>query len=72
MIVYVVTYEPYHDNSTVLGVYTSLAAIASAFPKHTFVTEGSYVGTWPNCVAECIDTKHDCEYLVFAHPLLTG
>ncbi len=43
MKILIVTYEPYHENSFVVGAFSSLDAVRKAFPNLQFLTEGYYV-----------------------------
>jgi hypothetical protein len=71
ILVYVLTSEPYHDNSTVIGVYHSLDAAIAAHPAD-WQRDGFYIDHWPHCVAQAaVDMEHrqDCAdaLLVFEH-----
>jgi hypothetical protein len=53
MMVYVVTAEPYHDNSSVLGAYSSMEVAKAAHPAE-WNDEGFYV-EWPGVVAYAVE-----------------
>lgn len=54
-VVYVVTWEPYHDNSEVRGVYVSLKVAKDSFGHLEWADEGYYVTHWPDVVSQASD-----------------
>ncbi len=71
MKIYIVTREPFHDNSTILGAFSSLEK-AEADPIDdkpvAWRRSGFYVGRWDQCVAESTVPEApdaDSAYLIF-------
>jgi hypothetical protein len=70
MTVYVLTQEPYHDTSSVLGVYASLEAAKVGTEHaygHEWDSEGYYVTHW-GATAQ-LDLGGDSLYLIRAFDL---
>jgi hypothetical protein len=69
MTVYVLTQEPYHDTSSVLGVYATVDAAKAASPGRSdqWDSEGYYVTHW-GAVAQ-LDLGGDSLYLIRAFDL---
>jgi hypothetical protein len=62
--VYVVTHEPYHDNGTVMGAYSSVENAMNAYPCDWF-SEGHYV-THQGAVREASDPPDSgSDYLIW-------
>lgn len=55
MTVYVVINEPYHDCSTLMGVYETLTAAMSAYPEEKWSTGTHYTEHRPNCIMSGVD-----------------
>jgi|KBSSwiStaDraftv2_1062776.scaffolds.fasta_scaffold00198_27 hypothetical protein len=70
MKILVVTYEPFHDNSSVVGAFSSLDAVKKAFPNLQFSTEGYYVSG--PVVAQQVIPKGSDELLIVTELELDG
>ena len=65
MKVYVLSEEPYHDNSGVLGAFSSVESAIDAAPSDLqWRREGFYCTNWPCVVAETRDDDRGSAYLI--------
>jgi hypothetical protein len=61
--VYVVVWEPYHDNGSLYGVFSSIESAERSEPGVEFSRHGWYVDNREGCVSQgCTDS--DC-YLIY-------
>ena len=68
MKVYILTREPYHENSTICDAYTSLEA-AEAAAGEPMRRDGYYVKKW-GCVSEAVEDHDHYIPLVWERELL--
>ena len=66
MKVYIVVQEPFHDNSTVLGVYANLQKAKDEYPGD-WVDNGFYITKYAACVAERNNEDAAENVLIYEH-----
>jgi hypothetical protein len=65
MKVYVLTEQPYHDSSTIVGAFSSLTAAEIASGRSNWLHEGFYIDNWSHCVAQSVRNDDDDLMLIF-------